>query len=1007
MKMKKLVFSIMFVSLTYSTGFDSNDGAPIRQGVHIEWYRTVSPGDQGEAIFVWSDTRYGMRNIFAHKINHDGSMLWGESGAIVTNLPGRQEDPVSIEDGNGGVFIAWVDYRFDAQGDIFIQHLDSDGNLLMDENGIALAQVDGNQITINMCTDSLGGVFVTWQDKRGGVDEDIYGTHVSADNEIVAPGVGVAIAVEGGNQNAKTIEYAGDNQAFIAWADYREGENANIYGQRLNMDMTAVFAENGIPIANTTDQETKPRATFVNGETSFVTWKRGDANSKVYYQFVNESGLVFTNEKAISDDETLQAKPRVKRNSLGEVFVKWTDYRDDAVDGDQYFQKVNVNGDREWGNGVKIDPGAYRDFSARFNSNENGGLNVAWERGTFPDIEIMVRTINADGTFPAEPLNLTNSDGYQFSPILIGSTNDQFYIIYADQGTGSIDLKIQKIDNGSTVWGNSGITAMVGLDGDIKYTSRFRKGENDFFLTWEDNRSAKRIYGTRITENSVLYQDGKQLSYSDNSSDEIALPIVIKDDNNFFVGTYDATSTPKYLRINKLDESFENLWDSVGVAISSEADMRNAKLVSIGSGVGCFWSESRLWDNNIYFQYLDNEGNAILESGGVELVDASNDDFFITAIPTPDNKLMVFWMNEQWNPSGSYIVIKYLKIDQNGNTEIGWNPGGINLTDNFSASSSLQVKTLDDGTGIICLWNQIGNFADIYAQKVDWDGNKLWETNGLIVTDDENDQTNFSFSMNDTQTKALIVWEDFRNGQNFEIFGQLLNLENGSLSSEFVQFTSVVNDSIDNYMPTVENVTGDEFMVIWEDGRGYINDDPLLINGVDLYGSGFKVGQGMTTDINGVPICIAYHKQQNLQITHYSGEEFFLDWVDYRSSGKEDLANYYGRILSKAELLSNEPKCFDCDIPTEFSLKPAYPNPFNGKVAFEFFMPEKEAVNFRIYDITGRVVTDKLILPDFGGNYRIYWDGMNIAGQLVTSGIYFYEFNTSKNINRGKVTYLK
>ena len=70
-------------------------------------------------------------------------------------------------------------------------------------------------------------------------------------------------------------------------------------------------------------------------------------------------------------------------------------------------------------------------------------------------------------------------------------------------------------------------------------------------------------------------------------------------------------------------------------------------------------------------------------------------------------------------------------------------------------------------------------------------------------------------------------------------------------------------------------------------------------------------------------------------------------------------------------------------------------------------MPEKEAVNFRIYDITGRVVTDKLILPDFGGNYRIYWDGMNIAGQLVTSGIYFYEFNTSKNINRGKVTYLK
>ena len=159
--MKQVVIVASLISYIFATGFDSGDGAPIRQCVHIEWYRTVSPGNSGEAIFVWSDTRYGMRNIFAHKINQDGELLWGESGAVVTDLPGRQEDPVSITDGNGGVFIAWVDYRFDEQGDIFFQHLDNNGDILLDPNGIALAQVEGKQITINMCTDSLGGVFVT------------------------------------------------------------------------------------------------------------------------------------------------------------------------------------------------------------------------------------------------------------------------------------------------------------------------------------------------------------------------------------------------------------------------------------------------------------------------------------------------------------------------------------------------------------------------------------------------------------------------------------------------------------------------------------------------------------------------------------------------------------------------------------------------------------------------------------------------------------------------------
>ena len=35
---------------------------------------------------MWSDTRYGMRNIFAHKVNGNGDLLWGEDGAVVTDL---------------------------------------------------------------------------------------------------------------------------------------------------------------------------------------------------------------------------------------------------------------------------------------------------------------------------------------------------------------------------------------------------------------------------------------------------------------------------------------------------------------------------------------------------------------------------------------------------------------------------------------------------------------------------------------------------------------------------------------------------------------------------------------------------------------------------------------------------------------------------------------------------------------------------------------------------------
>lgn len=1002
--MKNIFIILNIITMLYATGFNSEDGAPIRQGVHIEWYRTVSPGNSGETIFIWSDTRFGMRNIFAHKLNSDGEFLWGESGAVVTDLPGRQEDPVSITDGNGGVFIAWVDYRFDAEGDIYFQHLDNNGNILLDENGIALCNQPGKQITINMCTDSLGGVFVTWQDKRGGIDEDIYGTHITADNEIVNPGTGAPIVVEGGHQNAKTIEYAGNNEAFIAWADFRQGANSDIYGQRINVNMTTSWAENGIQIAGTEEQELKPRTTFMAGETNFITWKEGDENSKIYYQLVDEDGLALANEVGISSVDAIQTAPRVKRSSIGEVFVNWTDLRDDPINGDQYFQKVNLDGEAQWGDGVRVDPADDTDFSARFSAGTSGDLNVIWERGTFPEVDIYYQNINSDGSFSvSDPVGINVESGYQFSPILSGNNETGLFAIYGDKGTGSIDLKVQKIGSDfQPVWESNGLTGMIGLDGDIKYSSSYRISDNDFFTIWEDNRSSKKIYGSRITNGTVSAENGIQMSFADNSSSEndLTQPEILKTDNSIFSATFDGTTSPKFIRVNKYNENLENVWPDSGVSLTAYADMRNASLIDVDGEVGVFWSESRLFNYNIYYQKLDSEGNISFESGGIELVDSNSDDYLLGIVPTPDGKFLIFWMEDAWPAA----VLKYSKIDGDGNIEIGWNPNGNSLSGGSYDARNLQVKKIDDETGVFAVWTQNGNFNDIFGQVIGWDGNIAWDEGGIAICDAENDQENVSFQFNEAKNKSFLAWEDLRNGSDFEIYGQIVNLSDGALDGENIQFSV---DTTDQYNPLIGHVQDNEFMIIWEDSRGYYNEDPLLINGGDLYGSGYVIGQGMTTDVNGIPICIAYHKQEQVNIIPHNGEEFFLDWIDYRSSGKEDLANYYGRTLMKAELLSNDSACDECKLPTQFSLKPAYPNPFNGAVTFEFELPAKESVEFKLYDLTGRVVADKLILPNFGGNYRIQWDGITSNGQLAPAGIYFYEFKTSSAIKTGKVTYLK
>ena len=124
-----------------------------------------------------------------------------------------------------------------------------------------------------------------------------------------------------------------------------------------------------------------------------------------------------------------------------------------------------------------------------------------------------------------------------------------------------------------------------------------------------------------------------------------------------------------------------------------------------------------------------------------------SDDYLLRVIPTLDNKLLIFWMEEAW-PNA---VLKYTKIDQDGNIEIGWNPNGNSLSNSYFDARNLQVKVIDDNSGVLAVWTQSALEGtsvlptDIYAQVIDWDGNTLYADGGVSVTDADNDQVNFSF----------------------------------------------------------------------------------------------------------------------------------------------------------------------------------------------------------------------------------------------------------------------
>jgi len=83
-------------------------------------------------------------------------------------------------------------------------------------------------------------------------------------------------------------------------------------------------------------------------------------------------------------------------------------------------------------------------------------------------------------------------------------------------------------------------------------------------------------------------------------------------------------------------------------------------------------------------------------------------------------------------------------------------------------------------------------------------------------------------------------------------------------------------------------------------------------------------------------------------------------------------------------------------IPGTFALHQNYPNPFNTFTQIDYVLSETGDVSLVIYDILGRKMKTLFHGINEAGNYSVTWDGTDVEGETVASGVYFYSL-TSEN----------
>ena len=117
-----------------------------------------------------------------------------------------------------------------------------------------------------------------------------------------------------------------------------------------------------------------------------------------------------------------------------------------------------------------------------------------------------------------------------------------------------------------------------------------------------------------------------------------------------------------------------------------------------------------------------------------------------------------------------------------------------------------------------------------------------------------------------------------------------------------------------------------------------------------------------------------------------------------------------GQINEVDELQSTTMRV--AEMPDDFKLYPAYPNPFNPTTKVVYDAPEAAHAAIHIYNSVGQMLKSAAFAIEAPGTFSYIWNGRDFSGRQVASGAYFIEvlmLSTSGNRYRGlqKVSLVK
>jgi len=507
-------------------------------------------------------------------------------------------------------------------------------------------------------------------------------------------------------------------------------------------------------------------------------------------------------------------------------------------------------------------------------------------------------------------------------------------------------------------------------------------GSGGVIVAWKDHRGADYdIYAQRMNANGQPLWAVGGVAVCTAPDDQIS-PVIVSDGAQGAIIAWDDHRSSTYVYAQRITAVGTNAnWgnDANGVRIEDTQAVQPAIASDGQGGAIVTWSDLRNPAGaDIYARLVDSSGMPQWAANGVPVCLVGSLQQSPVIIPDGAHGAIVSWMDYR---AGLDIYAQRLDVDGNRlwtNPNPSPNKEGVPVcTASGDQNSPVMVA---DGTavpnGAIVAWEDHRSSTHIYAQRITAAGtNANWDGDPNGVELGTTQEVGPAIAT-DGAGGAIVAWSDLRNEPSYgDIYGQRVN----SLGARQWGTNGLpISQGVSlQQLPSLMPDGANGAIICWWDYRAGLDIYAQHVNGSGERQWPYKGG------LEGVPVGNAVGDQDHSSIVPDATGGAIVTWQDARAgAGNRDI--YAVRVRSNG-LVTAVPPAASQDVAPAL----AWPNPFNSRVSIAFNLSQATPVHIEVEDVAGRRVwsTPTQSLP--AGRHSLAWSGETDAGTAAAAGIYF------------------